>query len=103
MVKKCNISFVRLGHEQCEACVSAEQHKKISGHTGDEKDCADCSDHSLHLKRASESRSAYREDGDVAKANEAVFAVDLQKVISCLLIHPSLIASTNYSLFYILR
>lgn len=79
VVRQCNISFVRLGHEQCETCVAAELHKKVAEHS-EAKDCTCCSEHELHIKRASESRMAYRADGDSTSPNEVVFSVDLQKV-----------------------
>lgn len=81
VVKKCNISFVRLGNEQCEACVAAEQHKKAVVHSDpDPEDCDTCAAHTLHHKRFTESRMAYREDGDSTTPDEIVFSVDLQKV-----------------------
>lgn len=83
VVKENNISFVKLGHEECEACTAAELRIKVNGHS-EIKDCSctDCSGHALHLQRAKESRLSYREDGDKVLPGVAVFSVDLQKVSS---------------------
>ncbi|KAL1373616.1 hypothetical protein pipiens_018569 [Culex pipiens pipiens] len=53
VVNEMKISFVKLGHEECEACVSAEEHQKISGHQFDEAGptCSMCADQIIHLRK----------------------------------------------------
>ncbi|XP_055627194.1 uncharacterized protein LOC129769139 [Toxorhynchites rutilus septentrionalis] len=79
-----NISLVKLGNEQCEACVAATLHQSTAEHTDEENFtavCSTCKSHVEHLRLASMSRSAYKDDGDKIRSKEVVFAVDLQKVI----------------------
>lgn len=79
-----NISLVKLGHEQCEACVAATLHQNTSGHTDEDNittKCSICKSHVEHLRLASLSRLMYRADGDNIRPKEIVLAVDLQKVI----------------------
>ncbi|XP_062538858.1 uncharacterized protein LOC134207154 [Armigeres subalbatus] len=79
-----NISLVKLGHEQCEACVAATLHQSASGHIDEDNFiaiCSLCKSHMEHLRLASSSRLMYRADGDNIRTKEIVFAVDLQKVI----------------------
>lgn len=78
-----NISLVKLGHEQCEACVAATLHQSASGHIDEDNFiaiCSLCKSHMEHLRLASSSRLMYRADGDNIRTKEIVFAVDLQKV-----------------------
>ncbi|XP_058814796.1 uncharacterized protein LOC131678587 [Topomyia yanbarensis] len=85
VMKDMNISLVKLGHEQCECCVAAIQHRKQSGHqeqlTEQNFSCAVCVAFTQHIRAAGESRSAYREDGEIVSPKTVVLAVDLQKVI----------------------
>ncbi|KAL1375676.1 hypothetical protein pipiens_017360 [Culex pipiens pipiens] len=83
VVNEMKISFVKLGHEECEACVSAEEHQKISGHQFDEAGptCSMCADQIIHLRYAKEARAEYTSDGETVIADQLVLAVDLQKVI----------------------
>lgn len=55
-----NISIVKLGHEECEICVSTKEHHKISGH--DEKH--DSALIKLHLNYVNLARLKYRADGN---------------------------------------
>ncbi|XP_062534268.1 uncharacterized protein LOC134203410 [Armigeres subalbatus] len=79
-----NISFVKLGHEQCETCVCATLHQDTSGHKEEDRfivECSVCRSHVEHMRLATISRSVYRNDGDEVCPKEIVLAVDLQKVI----------------------
>nr|XP_029734025.1 uncharacterized protein LOC109422949 [Aedes albopictus] len=84
-LKDMNISIVKLGHEQCETCVSAIQHEKTSGHSKEAAQtndmCTICEQYRNHLQLATSARKEYREDGDSIKPGYVVLAVDLQKVI----------------------
>lgn len=75
-----NISFVKLGHEECETCVEIEEHRKVGSGTECGDTCTLCSGYEKHLEYAKIARMEYRKDGDEATADELVMAVDLQKV-----------------------
>ncbi|XP_065095618.1 uncharacterized protein LOC135717456 [Ochlerotatus camptorhynchus] len=82
VLNEMNISFVKLGHEECEVCVSMEQHKKVNVNNSEcTDDCILCSDYSKHLEHAKQARIEYRMNGDTVTAGQLVMAVDLQKVI----------------------
>ena len=97
-VKKMNISFVKLGEEECERCDLHDKHlediHKLDKHElskPDENgknrkpifvDCADCGNSELHIKTATEARERYREEKNREWTdNEKVVSVDMQKVI----------------------
>ena len=77
-VKKMNISFVKLGEEECERCDLHNKHSenipKWDKHelskpdeNGQNRkptfvDCADCVDFELHIKTATEARERYCEE-----------------------------------------
>ena len=76
--KKMNISFIKLGEEECERCDLHDKHlediHKLDKHElskPDENgkyrkptfvDCADCVDFELHIKRSTEARERYHEE-----------------------------------------
>ncbi|CAH1099364.1 unnamed protein product [Psylliodes chrysocephalus] len=75
-----NISFVQLGHEECEFC----EHFKFHGHSEDtiQADCEECNIWIKHKEAAINAREEY--DKDVKKQGEEdcfIYSVDLQKVI----------------------
>lgn len=84
VMRDMNISLVKLGHEQCESCVSAIQHQKASGHSTEtpplDSSCSICEEYSEHLQLAKASRAEYRHDGESVKPGNVVLSVDLQKV-----------------------
>lgn len=84
VMRDMNISLVKLGHEQCESCVSATKHQKASGHSTEtiplDSACSICEEYLEHLQLAKAARMEYREDGESAASRNVVLAVDLQKV-----------------------
>lgn len=84
VMKRLNISLVKLGHEQCEKCVIGEQHKEDFHHNVDplpgEPICQICEDLDAHVQLANRSRNMYRDDDNEAQTGCVVLAVDLQKV-----------------------
>lgn len=79
-VKAKNISFTKLGHEECESCTIFENH----GHSQEnvDPDCDTCKTYTVHIKKAEESRKMYREDAEKERNNfEVCYSADLQKVI----------------------
>lgn len=80
-IKAQNISFTKLGHEECENCAVFLLH----GHTKEnlQPDCKICTNYATHIKKAEISREQYRLDGNRISDNdnEVCFSADLQKVI----------------------
>lgn len=63
-LQKMNISFVKLGHEECFVCEKYFLHEKDSLHKRDvpEPGCSDCEEYRNHKNRARESRECYEND-----------------------------------------
>ena len=77
IVHKLNISFTKLGEEQCEACVMHNISQHSEGCT-----CNDCQIWKCHVTRAQEAREMYRADATAQWSSDySVRSVDLQKVI----------------------
>lgn len=79
-VAKLNISFVKLGHEECEMC----EHFNIHPHNKEnmQHNCEDCQKWQVHIKKAESAREEYRKDADkIISDDEHIYSVDLQKVI----------------------
>lgn len=80
-VDKMNISFVKLGHEECEVC----EHFKMHPHTAEELDdnCEGCQFWKKHNDRATVSRELYKEDKERSGQlkDEIIYSMDMQKVI----------------------
>ncbi|XP_065677369.1 uncharacterized protein LOC124808549 [Hydra vulgaris] len=76
-IKKKNISFATLGHEECEFCEKFCLH----GHDADNlnNDCDDCQQYINHKIRYEEARELYKKDAELNDGS--IFSVDLQKVI----------------------
>jgi hypothetical protein len=83
-VAKLNISFARLGHEECDLCEIFFVHCSDSGHSKMSLcgSCSECSNWNIHIQKAGKSRSAYKEDSNrILNESEVVVSVDLEKVI----------------------
>ena len=77
--KEINISFTKLGVEQCELCLAHE--KAEHEHLSDES-CSECDRWKEHVKRAQLSRESYQRDCSTDwPSYVSVRSVDLQKVI----------------------
>lgn len=82
-VKKMNISFAVLGHEECWQCESFQNHTKTSKHSKDNipTDCEQCKSWEEHHKNAIAARKEYKNDAStVSDETSLFFSVDLQKV-----------------------
>ena len=96
-VKNLNISFVKLGEEQCKVCemhishlkgehmLSEIQHTQSTDGRKNKKifpNCAKCETFQKHIITATEARSSYQnETVRVVQSNKMVVSVDMQKVI----------------------
>jgi hypothetical protein len=79
VVNENNISFTKLGEEQCETCMLHQLHPK---HTNEEQLCEHCLNWEQHIKSATEARHAYKDDGEkLHDPNHRIVSVDMQKVI----------------------
>jgi hypothetical protein len=84
VLKTLNISFTKLGNEECESCVEFFQHCQQSGHTkcNINSECTFCCTWNDHIQRAGISRHHYKLDKSrPPNADERIVSVDLQKVI----------------------
>lgn len=86
VVSDLNISFTKLGHEECWQCEAYEIHKKCLNHDGDidsHFDCEICKKWKLHITKANNAREEYRRDAEKNNdsQNELFVSADLQKVI----------------------
>lgn len=77
-----NISFAKLGHEECETCETFNLHNPAHVKNGCDPSCETCSSYLKHKARYVKARKLY--DTDAKKkctSNEIYASVDLQKVI----------------------
>lgn len=78
-----NISFVKLGHEECWSCEIFNLHIKQVSHDKENlpEDCDVCQTWSTHTQKAKSSREAYQKDGELDnKSSDLIVSADLQKV-----------------------
>lgn len=82
VVSSLNISFSRLGHEECWTCEKFKIHGQTSGHTKDsvEKNCQECILFNTHRKKYTEARILYKSDSKNQNKENPVISVDLEKV-----------------------
>lgn len=79
VVRKKNISFAKLGDEQCEDCLQHEEHMKEK-HALDT--CESCRQFQQHMNALNESKMAYRSDVEMPVPRDtSIRSVDMQKVI----------------------
>ncbi|KAG5889200.1 hypothetical protein JTB14_000625 [Gonioctena quinquepunctata] len=76
-----NISFVKLGHEECEECEEFDSHDKTHNKNNIKKDCECCTRWASHIERAERSREQYQYDTDLTKTDTIVYSAYLEKVI----------------------
>ena len=75
-----NISFCKLGEEECEFCLMHANHKCDSQTRGEE--CQECQEILEHKQVAENIRKLYTKDRDTVSQQDRVFwSVDLQKVM----------------------
>lgn len=79
-----NISFAKLGHEECEQCMKQDLHLK-EGECDDgassSGSCEECSTQEAHKERYTAARKLYKEDASASQPSDTLyFAADLQKV-----------------------
>lgn len=80
VLKEMNISFTRLGHEECEDCTTFKNHGHGEENINTECDC--CQKYLNHKNKYTRARKAYTIDAEKGENNDEVFfSADLQKVI----------------------
>ena len=84
IISDMNISFTKLGHEQCEGCLTHEEHKCAPPNVECPKEvCKDCCAYEEHVKNAALARSKYKDDAAQAvihPSKTTYLSCDLQKV-----------------------
>ncbi|XP_046685019.1 uncharacterized protein LOC124370764 [Homalodisca vitripennis] len=86
VISEMNISFAKLGHEECERCEKYNLHKQDHGQI-DELLCPECNEWKDHKKKYTEAREAYEKSIDkdnldsYRPSGTVVYTMDLQKVI----------------------
>lgn len=77
-----NISFARLGHEECESCEKFNIHNLDHTKNGRDSECETCNLYTKHKKIYIKARKHYEADTKrVCKEEDVFVSVDLQKVI----------------------
>jgi hypothetical protein len=84
-LKTMNISFTRLGNEECEVCESYHLHKKQTAHDVTvqlEAECSICVQYSQHHEKYTKARQLYSGHKDLPQNEKQIyFTADLEKVI----------------------
>ena len=82
-MKKENISFTKLGEEECESCELYEQHLADCEHLTDtDIPCNLCDSYKKHIEMAKTGREFYRLDREVNDDEDTIYlSSDMQKVI----------------------
>lgn len=82
VVKSKNISFTKLGHEECELCEGFHLHDALHNETNLDRNCEVCQKWEVHINRAKRSRELYRKECEsVCEPNTLRVSADLEKVI----------------------
>ncbi|KAJ8939102.1 hypothetical protein NQ314_011233 [Rhamnusium bicolor] len=77
-IKSRNISFTKLGHEECETCCEFDLHEHKKENM--QAECSVCKAFTVHKEKVEISRKMYRLDAEAHSNNDEVyFSVDLQK------------------------
>ncbi|CAH0731341.1 unnamed protein product, partial [Brenthis ino] len=76
-----NISFAKLGHEECEMCETFNLHNSEHVKNGYDSLCEVCNSHSKHKLKYKKAREIYERDAKEQCQDEIHVSVDLQKVI----------------------
>ncbi|XP_030748954.1 uncharacterized protein LOC115885491 [Sitophilus oryzae] len=81
--KDCNISFTKLGHEECETCEIFKMHDPKHTQQNLIPDCESCKAWENHISKAKNAREKYRTDAANAGSDETsiIVSADLEKVI----------------------
>lgn len=82
-VAKQNISFTKLGNEECWSCEIFSQHEKTTSHrkTDPDSNCDDCNLWTQHRKKYRRAREEYQNDGHTNSQEKTLtVTADLQKV-----------------------
>ncbi|KAG5870477.1 hypothetical protein JTB14_006397 [Gonioctena quinquepunctata] len=76
VLENMNISFTKLGHEQCETCgiFSFHEHSKDI-----QPNCEKCEEQTGHLEKVKKARAAYQKDKFQKDKKMMCYSVDLQK------------------------
>lgn len=77
-----NISFTKLGHEECEICEVFDLHNPNHVKERRDPDCDTCNNYANHKEKYTKARKQYDSDAKKALREEDVYvSADLQKII----------------------
>ena len=82
-IKNMNISFTKLGNEECEVCAEHDQHVAVGcSEIGNVSQCNECLMWTEHMEHVKICRSEYKKDSNVIcdAAKETIVSADMQKV-----------------------
>ncbi len=84
-VSHLNISFAKLGHEECFSCEAFEQHSKETGHKEEDlknrtEECKVCDEWVMHRKKYYAARKEYEADALNCDPDTLIVSADLEKV-----------------------
>ena len=75
-VARMNISFVKLGEEECEDCIMYENHEHDN--IEEENTCETCDSWKAHAEREKDLRKFYKEDAELESTpSKAYFSIDI--------------------------
>ena len=81
IVTEMNISFAKLGEEECELCLLYNEHKHYSD-SENPNSCSQCADWREHNERARLARKHYISDKDIqCNASSVFLSTDMQKIV----------------------
>lgn len=83
VLRELNISFTKLGHEECERCFTFKEHKQGHNESNIFPDCSQCVEFENHQKTVKKARQLYQTHADISQNDTSTiyFCADLQKVI----------------------
>ena len=80
-----NISFAKLGSEECEVCLTSNLHKSSKTHKNDKEasECELCKIFTMHKIKAGKAREEYNNDRSKATTDEEICCQLICKISLC--------------------
>lgn len=82
VVKEMNISFTKLGNEECDTCEVFSKHNADHSKDNLVAECEQCTKWADHIEKSNEARTLYKQHAEATPCENKIYcSVDLQKVI----------------------
>lgn len=81
VVASLNISFCKLGHEECWSCEVFKTHNVDHKNDNLDSECKVCNEWKIHHEKYTAARAMYQKDSEDQAANHITVTADLQKVL----------------------